>query len=62
MNRTMEMNDVARNKLTMVGSYFSEDWGEEKLIELKGIVLGYAQRNVGNDTWSFHRPRRLLSN
>jgi hypothetical protein len=59
MNRTMEMNDVARNKLTMEGSYFSEDWGEEKLIELKGIVLGYAQRDVGTDTWSFHRPRRL---
>ncbi len=59
MNRTMEMNDVARNKLTMEGSYFSEDWGEEKLIELKGIVLGYSQRDVGNDTWSFHRPRRL---
>lgn len=59
MNRTMEMNDVARNKLTMEDSYFSEDWGEEKLIELKGIVLGYAQRNTDEDAWSFHRPRRL---
>lgn len=59
MNRTMEMNDVARNKLTMPDSYFSEDWGEEKLIELKGIVLGYAERDAVLDEWTFHRPRRL---
>lgn len=59
MNRTIELNDVARNKLTMEDSYFSEDWGEEKLVELKGIVLGYAQRDSVDDAWSFHRPRRL---
>lgn len=59
MNRTIEMNDVARNKLTMPDSYFSEDWGDEKLIELKGIVLGYAERDASIDEWDFHRPRRL---
>ena len=59
MNRTIEMNDVARNKLTMPDSYFSEDWGDEKLIELKGMVLGYAERDPATDQWSFHRPRRL---
>ena len=59
MNRTIEMNDVARNKLTMPDSYFSEDWGDEKLIELKGIVLGYAERESASDQWTFHRPRRL---
>jgi len=59
MNRTIEMNDVARNKLTMPDSYFSEDWGDEKLIELKGIVLGYAERDAPSDQWTFHRPRRL---
>lgn len=57
MNRTLDMNDVARNKLTMPGSYLSQDLAEENLIELKGIVLGFAQRNE-ND-WTFHRPRRL---
>lgn len=59
LNRSLEMNDVARNKLTMPDSYFSEDWGEEKLIELKGMVLGYAERDPATDLWSFHRPRRL---
>jgi uncharacterized protein len=59
MNRTIEMNDVARNKLTMPDSYFSEDWGDEKLIELKGIVLGYAERDAISEQWTFHRPRRL---
>jgi hypothetical protein len=59
MNRTIEMNDVARNKLTMPDSYFSEDWGDEKLIELKGIVLGYAEHDEKVDQWVFHRPRRL---
>lgn len=59
MNRTIEMNDVARNKLTMPDSYFAEDLGEEKLIELKGIVLGYAERDATSDQWTFHRPRRL---
>ena len=59
MNRTIEMNDVARNKLMMPDSYFSEEWGDEKLIELKGIVLGYAERDAASDQWMFHRPRRL---
>jgi hypothetical protein len=59
MNRTIEMNDVARNKLTMPDSYFSEDWGDEKLIELTGIVLGYAERDAPSGQWTFHRPRRL---
>ncbi|MCW1886726.1 DUF87 domain-containing protein [Luteolibacter flavescens] len=57
MNRTLDMNDVARNKLTMLGSYLSQDLAEENLIELKGIVLGFAQRD--DDVWTFHRPRRL---
>ena len=59
LNRSLEMNDIARNKLTMPDSYFSEDWGEEKLIELKGMVLGYAERAPAADQWEFHRPRRL---
>jgi hypothetical protein len=59
LNRSLEMNDIARNKLTMPDSYFSEDWGDEKLIELKGMVLGYAERGFTTDKWSFHRPRRL---
>jgi hypothetical protein len=57
MNRALDMNDVARNKLTMEDSYFSQDLQEENLIELKGIVLGYAERET--ETWTFHRPRRL---
>lgn len=57
MNRALDMNDVARNKLTMEDSYFSQDLQEENLIELKGIVLGYAERET--ETWKFHRPRRL---
>src|SRR5512133_2225091 len=44
MNRTLEMNDVARNKLTMTDSYLAKDLSDENLIELKGIVLGYAER------------------
>lgn len=59
LNRTLEMNDVARNKLTMPDSYLSEDLADEKLIELKGIVMGYAQRDLQANTWSFFRPRRL---
>lgn len=59
LNRSLEMNDIARNKLTMPDSYFSEDWGDEKLIELKGMILGYAERDSATDEWSFHRPRRL---
>jgi DNA helicase HerA-like ATPase len=57
MNRTLDMNDVARNKLTMPGSYLSQDLADENLIELKGIVLGFAQKN--DTAWTFHRPRRL---
>jgi len=41
LNRSLEMNDIARNKLTMPNSYFSEDLAEELLLELKGMVLGY---------------------
>ncbi len=59
MNRTLEMNDVARNKLTMPDSYFSEDLADEKLVELKGMVLGYSQYEPDTDTWAFRRPRRL---
>ena len=58
MNRTLEVGDVARNKLTMPDSYLAEDLAEEQLIELTGIVLGYAQCDTVGD-WSFFRPRRL---
>lgn len=58
-NRTLELNDVARNKLTMPDSYLAEDLFDETLIELKGIVLGYSEYDPTNDTWSFHKPRRL---
>jgi uncharacterized protein len=57
MNRMIDLNDVARNKLTMEDSYFSKDLQDENLIELKGIVLGYSERE--NTNWTFHRPRRL---
>jgi hypothetical protein len=57
MNRTLEMDDVARNKLTMPDSYLAKDLTDENLIELKGIVMGYAER--GDTGWTFHRPRRL---
>src|SRR6185436_20579508 len=43
LNRTLEMSDVARNKLTMPDSYFAEDLAEEQLVELRGMVLGYGQ-------------------
>ena len=57
MNRTLEMDDVARNKLTMPDSFLAKDLTDENLIELKGIVLGYAERE--DEGWIFHRPRRL---
>jgi DNA helicase HerA-like ATPase len=57
MNRTLELNDVARNKLIMEDSYLAKDLQDDQLIQLKGIVLGYAERD-GED-WTFHRPRRL---
>ena len=44
LNRTLEMNDVARNKLTMPDSYLAQDLQDEQLIELRGMVLGYAER------------------
>ncbi len=59
MNRTIDVNDVARSKLTMPDSYLAEDLQDEQLIELKGMVLGYAEHHLESDTWSFHRPRRL---
>src|SRR3954471_11407078 len=44
LNRALEMNDIARNKVTMPDSYLAEDLADEQLIELKGMVLGYAER------------------
>jgi DNA helicase HerA-like ATPase len=59
LNRTIDMGDVARNKLTMPDSYFAEDLAEEQLVELRGMVLGYAEYEELSDSWSFNRPRRL---
>lgn len=59
LNRTLEMSDVARNKLTMPDSYFAEDLAEEQLVELRGMVLGYAEYLGDDRGWSFNRPRRL---
>lgn len=58
MNRTLEMGDVARNKLTLSDAYFSEDLSEETLLELTGMLLGYAEIQV-DGFWAFRRPRRL---
>ncbi len=58
MNRTLEMGDVARNKLTLPDAYFSEDLAEETLLELSGMLLGYAEVQAGG-VWAFRRPRRL---
>ena len=53
MNRTLDMNDVARNKLTMPGSYLSQDLAEENLIELKGIgAVMFAKRLQFDIAWS----------
>ena len=41
------------------GLIHSEDLAEELLIEMKGMVLGYAEQQA--DCWTFHRPRRLPS-
>ena len=57
MNRTINIGDVARNKLTMRDSYFSNDLNDEMLIELRGSLLGYAENEGGK--WQFYRPRRL---
>jgi hypothetical protein len=59
LNRTLEVGDVARNKLTMPDSYLAEDLAEEQLIELKGMVLGYSEYGPADARWTFHRPRRL---
>jgi len=59
LNRTIELDDVARNKLTMPDSYLAEDLADEKLIELVGMILGYAEWDPGVQDWAFHRPRRL---
>lgn len=59
LSRTIEINEVARNKLMMPDSYLAEDLSDEKLIELKGMVLGYAEWNDIETRWEFHRPRRL---
>src|SRR4029079_15915617 len=59
LNRTIVMGDVARNKLTMPDSYFAEDLRDEQLVELRGMVLGYAQFESRTGLWSFNRPRRL---
>lgn len=58
MNRTLEIGDVARNKLTLPDAYFSEDLAEETLLELSGMLLGYAEFQAPGG-WAFHRPRRL---
>jgi uncharacterized protein len=57
LNRSIEMGDIARNKLTMPDAYFSSDLADEQLIELKGMVMGYAE--VNGNGWTFHKPRRL---
>ena len=59
LNRPIVMSEVARNKLTMPDSYFAEDLAEEQLVELRGMVLGYAQFEPAAGHWSFNRPRRL---
>lgn len=59
LSRTIELNDVAHNKLTMPDAYLAADLADEKLIELKGIVLGYAEWQPQNAMWHFNRPRRL---
>lgn len=58
MNRSLEMGDVARNKLTLPDAYFAEDLAEETLLELSGMLLGYGELQASGD-WSFRRPRRL---
>jgi len=58
LNRSLEVNDIARNKLTMPDAYLSKDLHDELLIQLKGMVLGYSQLDA-DGTWSFYRPRRL---
>src|SRR5688500_1184513 len=59
LSRSVDVNEVARNKLTMPDSFLAEDFADEKLIELKGMVLGYAEWSPRSEQWGFHRPRRL---
>lgn len=59
LSRLVDVNEVARNKLTMPDSFLAEDLADEKLIELKGMVLGYAEWTPVRERWGFHRPRRL---
>lgn len=58
MNRSLEMGDVARSKLTLPDAYFAEDLAEETLLELSGMLLGYGELQASGD-WAFRRPRRL---
>jgi hypothetical protein len=55
----IDLRQVAGNKVRFADSYFAEDASVERLIELRGMVLGYAEHDPAADTWSFHRPRRL---
>jgi DNA helicase HerA-like ATPase len=59
LNRSLEMNDIARNKLTMPGAFVAEDLSDEHLIQLTGMILGYAQYHATEKVWGFRRPRRL---
>jgi hypothetical protein len=52
LNRSIEMGDVARNKLTMPDAYFAEDLAEEQLVELRGMILGYAEYQPGTRCYS----------
>lgn len=59
LSRTIEISEVARNKLTMPDSFLADDISDEKLIELRGMILGYSEWVPGARSWAFHRPRRL---
>src|SRR5919199_3636316 len=54
LSRMVDVNEVARNKLTMPDSFLAEDLADEKLIELKGMVLGYAEWSPHGEQWNFH--------
>lgn len=57
MIRELDINDLASNKLVMPDAYMSQDLEEEFILELTGMVLGYAEAEAKG--WTFHRPRRL---
>ena len=61
LSHQIEISDVARNKLTMPDSYLAEDLSDEKLIELTGMVLGYAEWNREQALWDFHRSRGAIA-